>query len=85
VRLWLSLSFTHPINEQPKGRRHDHAPQLPPHYHGSLVLGGAIVGTAMWPKQHAVAAPENPTIHITALMSTVDVASLPMTEVADLF
>jgi hypothetical protein len=48
-------------------------------------LGGGIVGTMMWPKQHAVAAPANSTIEITALISTVDVASLPMTQVADLF
>jgi len=53
--------------------------------YGALALGGGIVGTTMWPKQHAVAAPANSTIEITALMSTVDVASLPMTQVADLF
>jgi hypothetical protein len=52
---------------------------------GALVLGGAIVGTAMWPNQHAAAAPANSSMQITALMSTVDVASLPMTEIADLF
>jgi hypothetical protein len=46
-------------------------------------LGGLIVGTAVWPK--AQAAPASSGIEITTLMSNVDMAKLPATEIADLF
>jgi hypothetical protein len=48
-----------------------------------LILGGLIIGTAVWPKANA--APASSGIEITALMSNVDAANLPATEIADLF
>jgi len=42
-----------------------------------------MVGSAMWPR--AAAAPASPGIDIMALTSTVKVASLPTTEVAEPF
>jgi hypothetical protein len=50
-----------------------------------LALYGAIIGNWMWGTKEAAAATQSPTIDMTALMSTVEVASLPMTQVADLF
>ena len=49
----------------------------------ALILGGLIVGTAVWPKANA--APASPGIEITVLMSNVGVAKLPITEIADFF
>jgi hypothetical protein len=49
----------------------------------ALILGGLIVGNAVWPKAHAATA--SPGIEITSLMSNVDAAKLPATEIADLF
>ena len=49
----------------------------------ALILGGLIVGTAVWPKANA--APANSNIEVTVLMSNMDVANLPATEIADLF
>ena len=49
----------------------------------ALILGGLIVGTAVWPKANA--APASPGIEVTVLMSNMDVAKLPVTEAADLF
>jgi hypothetical protein len=49
----------------------------------ALMLGGLIVGTAVWPKAHA--APASSGIEITALMSNVDMAKLPVHDTADLF
>jgi len=50
---------------------------------GAATLGGLIVGGKVWPK--AAAAPASSGIEITALMSNVDAAKLPATEIADLF
>jgi hypothetical protein len=49
------------------------------------VLAGAITGNWRWSSEEAAAVTVTPRIDITALMASVDVASLPMTEVADLF
>jgi len=49
----------------------------------ALILGGLIVGTAVWPRAHAAIAVSG--IEITTLMSNVDAAKLPTTEIADLF
>ena len=46
-------------------------------------MGGLIVGIKGLPK--AAAAPASSGIEITALMSSVDAAKLPATEIADLF
>ena len=49
----------------------------------ALILGGLIIGTAVWPKAHAAKAV--PGIEISALMSKLDAAKLPRTEIAYLF
>jgi hypothetical protein len=49
----------------------------------ALILGGLIVGNAVWPKARAATA--SPGIEITSLMSNVGAAKLPVTEIADLF
>jgi hypothetical protein len=46
----------------------------------ALILGGLIVGTAVWPKARAASAV--PGIEISTLMSRVDAAKLPATEIA---
>ena len=51
--------------------------------YGAGAVGGLMVGSALWPK--ATAATATPGIEITALMSKVDAANLPATEIADLF
>jgi len=50
---------------------------------GAAALGGLFVGSKPLPK--AAAAPASSGIEITALMSSVDAAKLPATEIADLF
>ena len=49
----------------------------------ALILGGLIVGTAVWRKANA--APASAGVEIAVLMSNVDAAKLPATEIADLF
>ena len=49
----------------------------------ALILGGLVIGTVMWPKAHAATAVAG--MEITALMSGVDAARLPATEIANLF
>jgi hypothetical protein len=49
----------------------------------ALILGGVIIGTAAWPKANAATAGSG--IEITTLMSNVDAAKLPATEITDLF
>jgi len=49
----------------------------------ALILGGLIIGTAVWPKANAATPVSG--IEITTLMSNVDAAKLPATEITDLF
>jgi hypothetical protein len=46
-------------------------------------VGGMIIGSMLWPRPATATAV--PGIEITALMSSVDTANLPATEIADLF
>jgi hypothetical protein len=50
----------------------------------SLAMWGTLFMTSMAPER-ASATTDNPGIEITTLMSNVDVAKLPATEIADLF
>ena len=46
-----------------------------------LILGGVIIGTAVWPRANAATRVSG--IDVTAIMSNVDVAKLPATELPD--
>jgi hypothetical protein len=50
---------------------------------GALAVSGLIIGSTLWPR--AAAATAVPGIEITSLMSNVDAAKLPATEISDLF
>jgi hypothetical protein len=50
---------------------------------GALAVGGLIIGNMLWPRPAAATAV--PGIEITALMSSVDAANLPVTEIVDRF
>jgi hypothetical protein len=50
----------------------------------SVAICGTLFANWMWSSQ-ATAATASPGIEITALMSSVELAKLPATEIADLF